>query len=215
MYSVAVCMVALAFLLVAEGLAWRWGRAVAKLTASSAFVAAAVGWGAATTGYGQLLLLGLLLCWVGDALLLSSGQTLWFQLGIAAFMLAHLAYALACTRLALDPIALAVAGALVGFAAWWVLRWLRPHLPTRFRWPVVGYVAAISLMVVLALTAVAGGGPALLGLGALGFALSDVSVARDRFVSSGFVNSAWGLPAYFLSQLALAYSATQVSASSA
>jgi hypothetical protein len=60
---------------------------------------------------------------------------------------------------------------------------------------------------------VAGGGPALLGLGALGFALSDVSVARDRFVSSGFVNSAWGLPAYYLSQLALAYSATQVSVS--
>jgi len=209
MFPVSVCALALVLLLVAERLRWRRCTAVAKLTASSAFVLAAVSWGAQDTSYGRLLLVGLLLCWLGDALLLSSGQTVWFQVGIAAFLLAHLSYALAFARHGPDPIAAAAAAAGVGCAAWWMLRWLRPHLPQRFRWPVVGYLAAISSMLVLALAAVAGGGPALIGLGALGFALSDVSVARDRFVSAGFGNSAWGLPLYYLSQLALAYSVTQ------
>jgi hypothetical protein len=36
------------------------------------------------------------------------------------------------------------------------------------------------------------------------FALSDISVARDRFVSKAFANRAWGLPMYFAAQLILA-----------
>jgi hypothetical protein len=36
--------------------------------------------------------------------------------------------------------------------------------------------------------------------------LSDLSVARDRFVAPGFVNRAWGLPTYFAAQLLLAAS---------
>jgi hypothetical protein len=42
--------------------------------------------------------------------------------------------------------------------------------------------------------------------GAVLFALSDVFVARDRFVHSGFANRQWGLPLYFLAQLILAAS---------
>lgn len=210
MLPVAVCVVALLAMLLAERAEWRPGKAVAKLTASSAFVWAAFAWGAATTLYGQLVLVGLLLCWIGDALLLPTGKTLWFQLGIGAFMLAHLAYALAFSRLALAPIVVVACGAGVGVAAWSVLRWLRPHLGTRDRWLVAAYVAAISIMLAVAVAAVGSGGPLAVALGAAGFALSDVAVARNRFVSSGFINSAWGLPLYFLSQLALAYSVTLV-----
>ena len=79
MYSVAVCMVALAFLLVAEGLDWRWGGAVAKLTAASAFVSAAAGWGPRPPAMGSDCLSG---CSNAGSEMLSSGQTLWFQLGI-------------------------------------------------------------------------------------------------------------------------------------
>jgi len=39
------------------------------------------------------------------------------------------------------------------------------------------------------------------------FGISDLFVARQRFVSSGFVNAAVGLPAYFGAQLLLAYTA--------
>lgn len=210
MLPVTLCMAALVVLLVAERANWRWIRAMAKMVASSAFVWASLTWGAEATLFGQLLLLGLILSWLGDALLLPSGSTYWFLSGLVAFLLAHLVYAFAFTQIALDPVALAVSAGLVGVVAWGVLRWLRPHLSSSFRWPVVAYVAAICLMLMMGLAVVGSGGPAVIGMGALGFALSDVSVARNRFVSEGFINSAWGLPAYFISQLVLAYSITQV-----
>jgi uncharacterized membrane protein YhhN len=43
-------------------------------------------------------------------------------------------------------------------------------------------------------------------IGALAFFLSDLSVARNRFVAPGFVNRLWGLPLYYAAQLLLASS---------
>ena len=40
------------------------------------------------------------------------------------------------------------------------------------------------------------------------FYLSDLAVARDRFVSPGFANALWGLPLYYVAQLLFAYSAS-------
>lgn len=60
-----------------------------------------------------------------------------------------------------------------------------------------GYAAATSRWQVLA--------------GAILFAASDISVARDRFVADGFWNKAWGLPAYFIAQLILAWSVADAS----
>ena len=40
--------------------------------------------------------------------------------------------------------------------------------------------------------------------GALLFYLSDLSVARDRFVAPGFANGLVGLPLYYAAQLVLA-----------
>ena len=44
--------------------------------------------------------------------------------------------------------------------------------------------------------------------GALAFAISDLAVARERFVTPSFVNGAWGLPLYFAAQLTLAGTVT-------
>ena len=41
-------------------------------------------------------------------------------------------------------------------------------------------------------------------VGAVGFYLSDLSVAKGRFIGQSFGNRAWGLPLYFFSQLVLA-----------
>jgi hypothetical protein len=41
---------------------------------------------------------------------------------------------------------------------------------------------------------------------AVAFYLSDVSVARDRFVAPGFDNRIWGLPLYYGAQLLFALS---------
>jgi len=66
------------------------------------------------------------------------------------------------------------------------------------------YMVVITAMVACAIgTVVAHGGLAIL-VGALAFYLSDLSVARDRFVSPGFDNKLWGWPLYFGAQLVLA-----------
>ena len=79
------------------------------------------------------------------------------------------------------------------------------------RVPVLGYALAITAMLVGA-TAVfdSTGADAFrwcVMSGATLFYLSDISVARDRFVpGSGFVNRAIGLPLYYVAQFLLAYS---------
>ena len=212
MIPVGLCAGAVIALLAAEWLGSRSGRVAAKLTASSAFVWAAIAWDAAASVYGCWLLLGLLFCWAGDALLLSPGRTRSFQCGIGAFLLGHVAYSIACTRIGLDPVWVAVCGLPAAGFAWVSSRWLRPHVPADLRLAVTSYVVVIASMLTLAGAATLSGGPWALGVGAAGFAASDLSVARDRFIAPGFRNGAWGLPAYFASQIALAFSVTGISA---
>ena len=46
----------------------------------------------------------------------------------------------------------------------------------------------------------------LLLAGAALFFVSDLAVARDKFVGASFLNRAWGLPAYYAGQLLIAWS---------
>jgi uncharacterized membrane protein YhhN len=154
------------------------------------------------------VLLGLSLCACGDLLLVPRGAAAWFVLGIAAFLAGHVAYAAAFLSQPLAPLALGAAAVAVALGIWRTHAWLAPHLPADFRWPVRVYVVAIGAMVALALGAVGAGAPIAAGAGAVGFMLSDLSVARERFVAPSFANSAWGLPLYFGSQLLLAWSAS-------
>ena len=62
----------------------------------------------------------------------------------------------------------------------------------------------------LAAGAARGGGPPLVLPAAVAFLLSDLSVARDRFVRPGLCNHLWGLPLYYAAQLAFAASAALV-----
>jgi phage shock protein PspC (stress-responsive transcriptional regulator) len=57
------------------------------------------------------------------------------------------------------------------------------------------------------LVAAAGASPAdpAIFAGAALFYASDLTVARDRFVASGFANGAIGLPLYFAAQLVIAH----------
>jgi len=75
------------------------------------------------------------------------------------------------------------------------------------RLPVFAYVAVISTMLVAAAGAASALSRPDIFVGALLFYLSDLSVARDRFVDPSFWNGAWGLPCYFFAQLILAFGA--------
>jgi len=198
------CGVAVAALLLAERGRFGPGRVVFKLSASTAFVALALMLGAVNSFYGQCILAALLLGWLGDALLLSD-QPAMFLGGLGAFLLSHLAFAVAfatSVHFALSGAMWALIPALLVGAV--ILRWLWPHLTSDFKGPVIAYVVVILAMCAAAFGFVAGGGHWLAPVGAVLCAASDIAGARDRFVQSAFVNRAWGLPAYFVAQLCLA-----------
>jgi len=210
--TVIVCLVACLFLVLAEYHKWPIRRAVFKILASSAFVMIALQLDAMTTTYGRLILVALALSWVGDVLLLSR-QSRIFLLGIASFLLSHIAFSIA---FATRPLSLA--GLVIGFVAMVcigaiVLKWLWRHLQSFYRVAVTAYVVAIFAMCTFAIALSAASGNWVLATGALAFAASDISVARDRFVSPGFVNRAWGLPLYYAAQITLALSVGSLSAS--
>lgn len=215
------CAIACAVLVIAEWRGLATVRIAAKLAASAAFVAVGVralalaGPGAGDAGraaFGQAIVAGLVLGAIGDACLLGAAKR-WFLAGLVAFLFGHLAYVAGITMI--EP-----AGRWGGDAGWLAavpigvggvaLALLWPRLGA-LRPAVIAYVATIVAMVVAAIAAARGA--ALpepnrwrLVVGAGVFFVSDLAVARDRFVAHRFANKLWGLPAYYAGQLLLAWS---------
>lgn len=196
---------ALLGLLAAESRGSRWGVYVCKPLASAGFVGAALAAGALGNGYGRAVLAALVLSWIGDVLLMSPRSAL-FLAGLGAFLIAHAGFGAAflLRGQALGWTAVALAGLAVHAVI--VSRWLRPHLPPEMRAPVHAYIVVITGMLALAAGTVAAGSPGIILAGGLAFYLSDLSVARDRFVRESFANKLWGLPLYYAAQLCLAAS---------
>jgi len=194
------CLAAVAALLaahlVAEARDWPGLRVAGKIGASLGFVALALSRGVAGP-FDWLVLAGLALSLVGDALLLSA-RTGPFLAGLGAFLLAHLSYAGAFGLAgAPPPWAAAPVAALLAAALWW----LWPHLGA-MRAPVVAYCLAIGAMLLLSQ-----GVPGVeVRAGALLFAASDLLVARERFVRSAPANRQVGLPLYYAGQVLFALS---------
>jgi uncharacterized membrane protein YhhN len=177
-----------------RGLRW-----IAKPVASTAFVWFAVARGAGHTPYGRAILVALVLSWLGDVLLIPKAAAA-FRAGVLAFGLGHVAFVAAFLLRGSRPavaLPLLAALALVG---WTVRRHLRPRVPGPLRPAIDGYIAVITAMLATAAGTLV---PWIAG-GALAFYLSDLSVARDRFVKPAFANRAWGLPLYYGAQFVLA-----------
>lgn len=200
MAATAVSAGGLVALLWAASRGYRWAI-LAKAIASLGFVAVALSEGAAAASYGRWVLIGLGLGLAGDILLELPAS---FLPGLGAFLLGHVAYMVAFAAGGPDWGMAAVGLAVAGGAGVVVAAWLWPHLPASLEWPVLAYLLVIVLMV-----AAAGGVAAarpLAALGAVAFFVSDVAVARDRFVKRAFLNSLWGLPLYYAGQLLIAWS---------
>ena len=176
-----------------------------KPVASLGFMATAVACGALDSGYGEAGVAALGVYLVGDLLLIPKGSRPAFLAGLVSFLLGHVGYCVAFAQLGLSNLGLVAAVPLV-LAGVFVLRWLMPNVEAKMRGPVLAYVLVISCMVTLAAGAGVHTANWTLPLGAVLFYLSDLAVARDRFISRGFVNRAWGLPLYYGGQLVLAAS---------
>jgi uncharacterized membrane protein YhhN len=153
----------------------------AKPATLAALVVVALVLGAADSSAGLWLLLALLLGLAGDVFLLDDSDSR-FRLGLAAFLLGHLAFVISFTRLGLDPPDWQ-------WMAWFVLFGClvatRQVVPATFlrggqalALPVAFYTVVIGAMVILAFDT----GEPLVALGAAVFAVSDSILALDRFV---------------------------------
>lgn len=196
--------IAVAGLLAAESRGARRAIWVAKTSASLGFVATALALEAAAHARGRWLLLALALCAVGDVLLLPRAARA-FRAGVVAFALGHVAYGVVLAREGLHVPALLVALAVLGPVAWLGFRWLRPGAPPALVPLVALYCALLTGMAALACGAVATTGELRVGIGGIAFYLSDLCVARERFVRPALINRLVGLPLYYAAQLLLAW----------
>jgi len=160
-----------------------------------------------------LILVALVFCLFGD-ILLAIGTNRAFLSGLVSFLLGHVVYAAAFFIVGrIGPfMALGLLGLFAATALIW--RWLEPQLGSMTS-PVLAYIVIISVMVCGALgvlnnaalpVAVRGS----IIAGAILFYISDLLVARQRFVIDAHVNRVLGLPLYYVAQFVLAFSAAQI-----
>ena len=177
-----------------------------KMVASTGFIAVAVIVRALDTPFGTFVLIGLVLSWAGDLLLTYRGDRA-FLLGLVSFLLGHVAYVIAFVVRGQSPGWL-IAGLIVtGILAIVIAPWLLPHVGDAMRAPVIAYMAVISAMLVTAAGTQGAAPDWRLLMGAGLFYVSDIYVARDRFVTPGRINRLAGLPLYYAGQLLLAWAA--------
>jgi len=187
----------------------RKGLVPVKSALSSLFIVTAIVQPHPMPTFYRLVLAGLLLCLSGD-IFLALPQGRMFLYGLICFLLGHLLYIIGFFSAA-------------GVNQWtWIglltvlvisLRvyvWLAPYLGVMKR-PVMLYVIVITVMVcgawsVLGSPRLALTGRIMVFVGALTFYLSDIFVARDRFVRKEFMNRLIGLPLYYTGQFFLAFS---------
>jgi len=182
---------------------------ITKTALSCLFIIAALVQPHPDARYFQILLGGLIFCLAGD-IFLALRQERMFFLGLVSFLTGHLFY-VACffyiAGITLWTLVGLIITCAVGFP---IYRWLEPNLGS-MKLPVIFYIVVISLMVgnafsVLGSPAIDFSGRTMIFSGALLFYVSDIFVARQRFIKDDFANRLIGRPLYYAGQFLLAFS---------
>ncbi|TNF32218.1 MAG: lysoplasmalogenase [Deltaproteobacteria bacterium] len=181
---------------------------VAKPLASAGFMGAAVANGAFETGYGNAIFMALAWSLIGDVLLIPRNNRPAFTFGLLAFLVSHIGYLVSFRVLGFDGLWLAIAVAALIGPAYLVFRWLRPNLPPGMVAPVTAYIVVITAMVAGAVATWPTVHAPLVLVAAVLFYLSDLTVARQRFVAPGIVNRLVGLPLYYAAQFVFVLTVT-------
>lgn len=194
----------------AESRSEPWARKLVgllKIAAVTSFLAMASAAGAKTRDE-QAIFVGLVLCALGDVLLIRRGTGLFFRLGLASFLLGHVGYLVASLLFGVDLVVSACALLALSLPAALISRWLWGLVDTKMRPAIVAYICVITTMVAAAVgrAVVDENAGALLCAAAVLFWCSDLFVARQRFVAPRFLNKLFGLPLYFAAQLCFAAS---------
>jgi len=163
--------------------------------------------------FSNLILSALVCCCAGD-ILLAFGSPRTFLFGLFAFLLGHVMFAAAFYVAGTIGPWMGVGVIIVVVVSGTIWRWLEPHLGT-MTVPVLAYLVIISTMICGA-GAIIGNShiPDLTRIavfsGAVLFYLSDIAVARQRFVISDPMNRVVGLPLYYGAQFVLAFSSAWI-----
>jgi len=163
--------------------------------------------------YFYILLIGLIFCLGGDVFLALPQQRM-FLYGLVSFLLGHVCYVI-CFFYVADLNPWTWGGGAIGLAiSGLVFFWLRPHLGS-MRVPVIAYIIVITAMVIGAFTILGdttlhSTGRFMVLFGAVSFYISDLFVARDRFLKTEFSNRLLGLPLYYTGQFLLAFSVAYI-----
>jgi uncharacterized membrane protein YhhN len=156
-------------------------------------------WVAATQHASAPFIAAFVLSLIGDALLLGKSKR-WLSLGILAFFSAHAAFVAAFVLLGVNPREVAIGLAVVVGPSLLLARWILTHASADMRPKVLAYVTIISLMVATSYATTRWFTAA-----AVLFYLSDICVARHRFVRAQLANRLIGLPLYYAAQWMFAH----------
>jgi len=203
--------VILAVLLTLAGYYWPclWIVYVFKPLATVLLVLIATSsWISNQSAYAQWIVVGLIFSLVGDVLLMWPHQ--YFLPGLAAFLVAHVAYLVAFTRDCKFPASLSIWFAYV-VAAVVFYALLLPTLPPGLRIPVAVYAALLSTMASQAMgrsSLIKTSSAQQAAVGALLFLLSDLLLAFDRFRRPLVWSTTLILVPYYVGQWLIASSAS-------
>ena len=133
-----------------------------------------------------------------------------FLFGLVSFLLGHVFYVLAFFSVSQADSSLLIVILIISVFSTGVFFRLKSYLGAMMV-PVIFYVIVITVMVmgagsVLLDNSLPGNGRVIVFTGALLFYLSDLFVARNRFVEKAFINRLLGLPLYYSGQFLLAFS---------
>jgi len=186
------------------------GLLLTKPFLSLLFIAVALTGPGSDPTYFGLILAGLICCLAGDVCLIFFFSRPLFLAGLVSFLTGHLFYTVAFFLKAPPGMSTWIVGVCAIAVSGAVFVWLQPHLG-KMRIPVVAYMAIITAMVIGAASLLKDDHAALPGrtlafVGAVLFYVSDIFVARHRFVAKAYVNRLIGLPFYYAAQFLIAFS---------
>lgn len=172
------------------------------LTASTAFVLTALSALIKNKSkYGSLVLIGLIFCWFGDF----SGRYN-FKASVASFALAHIFFIFAFLSVGIEKKRTLISLGVFSVISFCIFYWLYPYVPESDQPFVFAYIIIITAMIVVALGTKASTVKKIIAIGAILFYISDIFVARRKFVDPSHFNAFIYLPLYYASCIVFAVS---------
>lgn len=201
----------IAYILIVSGLVvseyynFKIGEYIFKPVAALSFVFISFKLGALESGYGRLILFSLALCAVGDILLLNRKLKTSFFCGMLVFAIAHLLFSLSFIKSStFDFASLVTFLPLIMILGCINFMYLLPRVPHKFKPFILLYGLAIFMMITSAYTFMYE--QKLILIAAIFFVLSDIFVAKDRFIKRSTKNALLITPLYFAAQGLFAFS---------